>query len=52
MQRCSQNKPAVFPVGDPSARLQLSAANLICGSELFLNGHLSLSRGSGCNIGA
>lgn len=44
--------PAVAPAGEQSTHFQLSATNLICVSELFLNGHLSLSPGSGCNIGA
>lgn len=35
VQRCSQNKPMIFPARDPSVCLQLSATNLICGGELF-----------------
>lgn len=44
--------PAGAPVGQRSMHFQLSAANLVCVSELFLNGHLSLSPGPGCNTGA
>lgn len=44
--------PVGAPVGQRSMHFQLSAANLVCVSELFLNGHLSLSPGPGCNTGA
>lgn len=44
--------PVGAPVGQCSMHFQLSAANLVCVSELFLNGHLSLSPGPGCNTGA
>lgn len=44
--------PWYFPQETLQHVFSFSATNLICGSELFLNGHLSPSRGSGCNVGA